>query len=173
MCIHCKYACTLYVQGCVYVHVHLCVHVCVCVCVCVCVHACMRVCACKRMWVCVYMYFVYVFTCVCVCVLVRLHAWLCARIWQVSATLILLLCRGSNGMSLLGKLLNMIKVWQESVTIFSTSIQDVTVRRVLLGSASPVLDISLSVGLMHPSSEKVAPINLNNQKVCTNHQNNI
>ena len=25
-------------------------------------------------------------------------------------------------------------------------------------------------GLMHPSSEKITPLNLNNQKMCTNHQ---
>ena len=69
--------------------------------------------------------------CVCVCVRVR------AKIRQRSAALNTV-CRGSNGMSLLGNLLNMVKVWQESVTIFSTSILNgpgCDSTRALLGSA--------------------------------------
>ena len=69
--------------------------------------------------------------CVCVCVCV------CAKIRQRSAALNTV-CRGSNGMSLLGNLLNMVKVWQESVTIFSTSILNgpgCDSTRALLGSA--------------------------------------
>ena len=76
---------------------YLCIK-CVCVCVCVCarVRACVCVCVCACG--CAHMF------CVCVCVCV------CAKIWQRSATLNTV-CRGSNGMSPLGNLLNMVKVW--------------------------------------------------------------
>ena len=71
-------------------------------------------------------------------VCVHMCMWVCAKIRQRSAALNTV-CRGSSGMSLLGNLLNMIKVWQESVTIFSTSILNrpgCDSMRVLLGSAS-------------------------------------
>ena len=93
----------MHVSTCVYMSTHF-VHVLVCVCVCVYVCVC---CVCVVCVLCV---------CVCVCVYVR-------YVLGVGRCLLHLVpCRGSNGMSLLGKLLNMIKVWRESVTIFSISI---------------------------------------------------
>ena len=118
--------------------VRMCVYVEVHVCVgaCMCARVCVGVCTCVCLGVIV---------CVCACVCVSV----CVR------------------MSLLGKLLNMVKVWQESVTIFSTSILNrpgCDSMRVLLGSAPPKLGIFPSNGLMHPSSEKITPLNLNIQK---------
>ena len=75
---------------------------------------------------------------VCGCVRACVRACVCGYVLGFGRCLPhLIVCRGSNSMSLLGKLLIMIKVWQESVTIFSASILNrpgCDSTRVLLGS---------------------------------------